>query len=217
VYTGEEFWALAVLERQMAASALERLGRFYQLHAGAVSRAGVGLLFPGVSRSGKSTLMFGLLARGFRYLSDDAILFDPETLQMIPFPRSLSLKGDARDLAMRMCPALGKEGPARTLHKRDPWYLNPSDVRAEPWGQTCYADCLIFPRYDPGQPSGLTEMGRAWAAATLAHQTLNFPQYRGERGLDFVTRLVHRARCYRLSVDHLEDAVSTISDLVGDG
>jgi len=212
LYTGREFSALVVLERQMANAALERLDRFCQLHAGAMSREGVGLLFPGTSRSGKSTLMFGLLTVGFRYLSDDVILLDPETLQAIPFPRSLGIKGKARDLAMRMCPALRTEGPALP-HGENLWYLSPGDVASEPWGEACPVDCVIFPRYDPSRPSALTEVGRGWSAAALVRLSLNAPQHR-ERNLDCAVRLVRHARCYRLSVDRLEDAVSAVFDLV---
>lgn len=209
---GEEFAALVFLERWMANAALERLERFYQLHAGAVSRDGRGLVFPAPPGCGKSTLVFGLLTRGFRYLSDDVVLFDTEMLHAIPFPRSLGIKGTTRDLVMRLCPHLSLDDPTFP-HKADPWYLSPEDVLAEPWGGICPVEYIIFPRYDPTRPYGLIEIGRAQAAAELVRLSFNFFQHR-ERGLDVAAHLVRRARCYRLSVNRLEDATSMILDLM---
>jgi hypothetical protein len=62
------FWAYGVLKL------LRPLGVF-SLHAAAVvSTDGMGMLIVGAPSSGKSTLALGLLRRGWKYLTDDAVL-----------------------------------------------------------------------------------------------------------------------------------------------
>jgi hypothetical protein len=65
------FWSFGWLKL------LRPLG-FYTLHAaGLVSPAGMGVLVIGPPGSGKSTLALGLIRRGWRYLTDDAVLIHP--------------------------------------------------------------------------------------------------------------------------------------------
>jgi hypothetical protein len=64
----QRLWAFAVVT-------LLRDCGLYALHAaGLVSREGAGVLLIGASGCGKSTLALGLVAAGWRYLSDDAVM-----------------------------------------------------------------------------------------------------------------------------------------------
>lgn len=65
------FWSFGLLK-------LLRPLKFYSLHcAGLITPEGQGLLVVGPSGSGKSTLALGLIRRGWRYLTDDAVLLHP--------------------------------------------------------------------------------------------------------------------------------------------
>jgi hypothetical protein len=70
------FWCFGLLKL------LRPLG-IYSLHAaGLSSRDGTGLLLVGASGSGKSTLAIGLIRKGWKYLSDDAVLLRHGSLEV---------------------------------------------------------------------------------------------------------------------------------------
>ena len=63
------------------------------LHAGAVVWNNLGILVPGTSFSGKTTLVKELIKSGATYYSDDCIILDDQH-NMLPFPRDLAIRTD---------------------------------------------------------------------------------------------------------------------------
>ncbi len=61
------------------------------LHAGAVVWRELGILIPGTSCAGKTTLVKEFIKAGADYYSDDCIILD-ERCNMLPFPRALSIR-----------------------------------------------------------------------------------------------------------------------------
>lgn len=61
------------------------------LHAGAVGWRGKGIVLPGVSFAGKSTLVYELVKLGAEYYSDDLAIFD-HAGHLLPFPRTISMR-----------------------------------------------------------------------------------------------------------------------------
>lgn len=83
------------LERHLLAEIATRTSVGVPIHAGLVSYQGRGLLLPGHSHSGKSTLVAALLAAGARYASDDLVILTPEG-RAVGVPRPLRLRGGSR-------------------------------------------------------------------------------------------------------------------------
>lgn len=63
------------------------------IHAGAVSVNGVGVIFPGSSFQGKSTMVRELASRGALYFSDEYAIVD-EKGSLHPFPKTISIRDD---------------------------------------------------------------------------------------------------------------------------
>ena len=61
------------------------------VHAGVVGWKGKGIVIPGNSFTGKSSLVYELVRRGAEYYSDDYAVFDKDGL-VHPFPRRLSIR-----------------------------------------------------------------------------------------------------------------------------
>ncbi len=61
----------------------------WSVHAGVVSRDGEAIAFPGRSGVGKSTLVGACVRAGWEYLSDEALSFDPETMEVVPYPKPI--------------------------------------------------------------------------------------------------------------------------------
>ena len=64
---------------------------FFYLHAGAIELNGVGIIFPGESCAGKTTLVKYFIENGARYYSDDCAVLDFEG-NLHPFPNPISVR-----------------------------------------------------------------------------------------------------------------------------
>lgn len=71
------------------------------VHAGAVSWHGRGVILPGRSRAGKTTLVRALVEAGAAYYSDEFAVLDAEG-QLHPYPLPLSIRGNETRPAVRM-------------------------------------------------------------------------------------------------------------------
>lgn len=82
------------------------------VHAGAVAVNGRGIVFPGRSFAGKTTLVAALLRAGALYYSDEYAVIRPDGL-LIPYPKGLSLRltqGDQRQTEHSLTEVGGVEG-----------------------------------------------------------------------------------------------------------
>ena len=96
------------------------------LHAGAVSDDGRGVLLPGGSNHGKSTLTTALVADGFSYLTDEAAAIG-DGLVIRPFPKSIALDPGSFPLFPDLAPSDDLEGLARAVSCRE-WHIDPRRV-----------------------------------------------------------------------------------------
>jgi len=72
-----------------------RLCDLWSVHAGVVSRGGRVVAFPGKSGVGKSTLTGACVAAGWDYVSDEALSFDPDTMEVVLYPKPIWMDGKA--------------------------------------------------------------------------------------------------------------------------
>ncbi len=79
------------LIRVLDEAVIQRLTTLHAVHAGAVQLGERVLLLPGVTHSGKSSLVAELLRRGAIYFSDEYALIDSEG-HVYPYPRPLLLR-----------------------------------------------------------------------------------------------------------------------------
>jgi hypothetical protein len=63
------------------------------LHAGAIVFKNIGILIPGLSHTGKTTLVKEFIKDGAEYYTDDCIVLDKDGY-LLPFPRPLAIRTD---------------------------------------------------------------------------------------------------------------------------
>jgi hypothetical protein len=86
--------------------------KFY-LHAGGVVWNGFGILLPGASFAGKTTLTKELIKAGAEYLSDDCVVLDNRGY-LHPFPRDLAIRTDSGERIIRNAEYFG----SKTVEKK---------------------------------------------------------------------------------------------------
>ena len=180
------------------------------LHAAGAQRSNTTIVFPAISESGKSTLLAGLIRTGFDYMSDEAISIDWDTLTANPYPKPISLDPGAFSLFADWAPNYGA-GHIATQDAQ--WHVPATAVSQCVIGRPGAIDLLVFPHYDPRQPTSLVQLSKGYALAELTKNTFRFNQ-QPRRSLDCLAEIVRRARSYRMAMNDLPSAVRAVSDLV---
>jgi hypothetical protein len=201
---------VATLVRAVNAEAIERCG-LVALHAGGVERDGLGLVFPGRMEAGKTTLVAGLVRAGMGYLTDEAVVIDPEALLIRPYPKPLSLDPGS----WALFPELEPNAPlASDGYKRDHWQVPSAAIRPGARGRSCPVRLVVFPRYARGATTELQPLRRAEALVQLAKHTFHFKE-QSRVALDLLADVIRPAACYHLTIGDLDEAVALLWNLAG--
>ena len=192
-------------------AALRRCSLF-DLHAAALvsPESGRGVLFAGVSNSGKSTLTIRLAHAGWHYLTDDMLVLNerPELVEALGLRRLFSVS--SRSLAACALPRLDEALGTPVASDQSKRRLEPSIVFPSARVERCVPQVLCFPRIAAAERSELKPITHTEAMARLI--TLSpWSSYDVEaaRGnLRVLGRLVSQTRTFTLAAgrDLLDDA-----------
>ena len=194
----------------------KRLPRYLQVHAAVVQYGGSGVMLPGQPRSGKSTLTAALMTRGWRYLSDEFALIDPETKLLHPFPRALCIKEGSFEVIERL--GLPLSACKRYSKGKKGWvvYLSPAQFGDDVLGRPCPVRYVVFPQYQAGARPKLTPISRGEAVFLLNQQSFNFDRF-GAAGLRLLSDALRAAGCYQLMAGEAERTCDLMTRLAEDG
>jgi len=166
------------------------------LHAAGLNWHGRGLVFPGQTGTGKSTLAAWLLTRGFRYLTDELIFVPYRANLFQAFSRPLGLKRTARSILQQLLDFERLEGQILSSPRVDlipPRLLNPQDVLNE-----SSLNLIIFPHYQPDSSFSLSKLSKAQAGLDLMKCLVNARNLL-EHGFPEIVRLVQTVPAYRMT------------------
>jgi hypothetical protein len=185
-----------------------RTGDYFLIHAGAVvTPRGRGVLLPGASGTGKTTLTAALVRAGFGYLSDEAGAIDPVSRRLFPYPKALTFKEQKlRDRLADMATCL--EGSPIDGQ----WHVRADEIRPGAVAGPCEVGYVIRPRYEAGAPTRITPMTTAETALCLMENALTLDSYRG-RGLRLAGDIARAARGFTLVSGDLDEAVRAVVKL----
>jgi HprK-related kinase A len=176
---------------------VRHLPGYLQFHASVMSLNGMGAIFAGDPGHGKSTLAAALLMRGWSYLSDEFALIDPNTKQLVAYPKALCIKAGSFDVLHR----LGLPINPRKVHFKGNkgWVsqVNPLAVRENAVSDPCPLGMVVFPEYRADGEPELVPLSRAQTVFQMSHYMFNFSKYRSQ-GMEVLADVVRNARCFRL-------------------
>ena len=182
------------------------------IHSAVLERNGRVLIMPAPPGSGKSTLCAALLLNGWRLLSDEMALLDPQTGLVTPSPRPVSLKNQSIDIIRNLSPdtVIGPVAydtlKGNVAHARVPV---DSLKRAK---EAALPAWVVFPKYKANAPAELVVRGKAASFMQLAENCFN-QSVHGRGGFAALSDLIDRSDCYDFSYGRLEEAVAIFSQL----
>ena len=204
---------LPMLEWGMNWCVTSQCHRYLILHAAVLERNGRALVLPAPSGSGKSTLCAALLFNGWRLLSDELALIDPERGMLVPMPRAVSLKNASIEVMQSFAGSALHYGSmvrdtvkGRVAHfAAPPASVHRSDELALPgW--------IVFPRYQAGAATRLQALARGRCVMSLIENAFNYNVHQAS-GFKTLTDLVARSACYTFTYQDLDQAMTLFADL----
>lgn len=210
--TTESARLVRVLETHFLKLLGEHVNRYFLLHSAALAHKNTGILFPGQSGSGKSSLALGMLQSGLDYLSDELSPVDIQSGEVIPYSKPISLKSTSVFPELFSQNAIGW-GPAIS-DSESVWYVHPNSVRPESSPHNVPVRYIFFPVNRGNGNPNLHLLEKEEAARKLLECSANFHMFGGE-GLRIVRKLADEAECYDLSSGELTKTVKLISSVLG--
>lgn len=178
--------------------------QFLVVHAAVLARDDLAVLLPAPSGSGKSTVCAALALRGWRLLSDELALIDPESGLVSPLARPISLKNASIDAIRSFCPEVTLGAPVTDTSKGTVVHMKPPAEAVMQAGRKAKPAWIVFPRYASGEQPGLAPVSRAQAFMRIVDNAFNYDMH-GRRGFDAIAGVVGRSECLALSYARLQD------------
>lgn len=204
--------AYAFLEWGMNWCVSLQSNEYLKLHAAVVAREDVAIVMPGVPGAGKSTLCAALGLSGWRILSDEHAMIPPNTTEVIPLCRPVSLKNESID-AIKSFSSHAVFGPiSKETHKGVVVHMK-ADLHPDSHDKNnLQANAMIFPRYSRDEPQQLRRRRRTESFILAAYHSFNYSLL-CEMGFNTMKALIDRVDCYDLVYRDLDWAVQAVNEL----
>ena len=182
------------------------------LHSGAVSWRGKTILFPGMSGSGKSSLVAWLTGKDFGYLTDELAVLRRGVPTVAALARPLVVKNGS-GLSM---PELKSIACENAIPLGDNIICFPEDERARK-AQACRL--MVFPRFDKGAQLRIEPLSAAQAGLELTSCNVNARNL-SDHGFGIITAFAQGVPAVMLhygNFDQLEGVLDALLKLAAEG
>lgn len=186
--------------------------QYLMCHSAVLAQGERALILPAPPGSGKSTLAAALMLSGWRLLSDELALLEPESGRLEPFVRPVSLKNASIGIIGRRFPQAVFTPAVHDTVKGTVAHLRPTLASIVASRQTARPSWLVFPRFVAGAKWSLQPFGRPEATVDLAKNAFNLPVL-GRAGFEALAKLVAHCNCYILEYGDLDEAIAGFAEL----
>lgn len=176
----------------------EHCHQYLIIHAAVVERSGRAMILPAPPGSGKSTLCAGLVARGWRLLSDELTLIDIDRRSVVPFPRPISLKNASIATMTRFWPDAAMSPVVHDTLKGSVGHVRPPVESVRRAAEPARPGWIVLPRFEAGHATELVTMSRPAAFMQLVENAFNYSMH-GRAGFDALTDVVTASDCFQFT------------------
>ena len=199
------------LECQLDHMLGDRITSHLLLHSGSIAKNGAGIVLPGESGSGKSSLTLALVESGYKYFSDEIAVVDSQSGELHSFPKPVSIKNRS-NFPNLSAPENLWFGPESNVQD-SVWYIHPEDLGAGVANYPAPIRYIIFPSRCAQGDAQLRPLTPGEALPRLVANSINLPNL-GSKGFHMIADLVNGAQSYSLQSAHLAASVSLVNRLL---
>lgn len=182
-------------------------------HAAVIEKGRKAIIFPAVTRSGKTTLAAALSRQGWRFYSDELAVLNKENLKVSPFLLPMSIKNGSVEVLKKYYPALPEaEVYLRPDNKRVRYIIAPQESLASE-EEEAPVGALVFLEYSPEAASSQKEIGKADALKRLA-ATGSSDRELAMDDVEAMIAIVEQVPCHELVFSDLDNAIELLKDSV---
>jgi HprK-related kinase A len=182
------------------------------LHSAALEKNGQGLILPALPGSGKSTLCAGLVANGWRLLSDEFAIIRTSDGKIMPLPRAAPLKNNSIELVRNFAPNLTLGPRFERTRKGTVAHFFPPDDAITRQQEVVAPKWIVFPKFQAGADTQLTPYPMANTLNRLVNNSFNY-LVTMEHGFISATRLVRQCERFEFINGDLRAAVDAMNAL----
>lgn len=186
--------------------------QYLTMHAAVLERDGLAVMLPAPSGSGKSTLCAGLAFNGWRLLSDELAVLQPESGLLLPLPRPISLKNQSIDVIRAFAPQAVFSPPVTDTIKGTVSHVRPPASALSQVDERVQPRWVILPKYVAGAPAQLMPLPKASAFVALMGQTFNYNVH-GREGFRLLADLIEACDTYEFTYSSLHEAMAVFDEL----
>ncbi|MCH8745771.1 MAG: hypothetical protein IIB31_09005 [Chloroflexi bacterium] len=209
--THHEWQLFRFLECELDHMLADHVTSHLLLHSGSVAKDGAGIVIPGESGSGKSSLTLALLESGYEYFSDEIAVVDSQSGELRSFPKPVSIKNRSNFPNL-----FGPEnlwfGPESDVQD-SVWYVHPEDLGAVVADKPVPIRYIIFPTRCAPSDAALRPLTAGQALTQLVANSINLPNL-GSKGFHLIAELVNQAQSFSLKSADLAASVSLVNGLL---
>jgi len=186
--------------------------QYFIIHAAAVARDGLAAILPAPPGSGKSTLCAALADRGWRLLTDELTLVAPETHQIIPLPRPISLKNESLKVIGEFAPQAVFGSVSPNTIKGAIAHVRPPRDSVQRMREPSWPGWVVFPKFRAGSSTSGQAISKSHTFMRVAECSVNYAIL-GAKGFHILSRMIDAVDCYEFEYSDLEEAVAWIDSL----
>jgi HprK-related kinase A len=176
-------------------------------HAAVLARGDDAVVLPAPPGSGKSTLCASLMHHGWRLLSDEMALLEPDSGMLVPSPRAVSLKNASIELISRRYPDAAMGPLAHDTQKGTVAHLRVDEASVLRSRVLARPAWVVFPSYEADVALQARRLPKAQALVSLASNSFN-QHVHGRRGFNALADLIERCHVFELHYSSLDEAIA---------
>ncbi|MFV0448566.1 MAG: HprK-related kinase A [Vibrio sp.] len=148
--------------------------QFFMLHAATVAKDGQGIIISAPSGSGKSTLCAYLASQGWKLLSDELALIDPDSMELYGLGRPINLKNQSIHLLSDYYHREQFSAVAKDTHKGTISLLKPASGSVLNSDDSVKPAHIVFVQYNPAEECYCESVEPALALTEIIRNSFNF-------------------------------------------
>jgi hypothetical protein len=150
---------------------------------------------------------------GWRLLSDELTLIDPESGLILPLARPVSLKNQSIDVIKAFSGDVFLNRPSHDTAKGTVTHMRTPDESVRRQQEPAKAGWVVFPKWQKDVEAKLAPRSQAQTFIYLAQNAFNYSEL-GELGFKAGTELIRQCDCFDFTYSALSDAVCIFDALV---